>query len=188
IAEGGALAAMLPVALAFPATLLNPYGVGLWTFLWGTLGPRPDIAEWQAVSLGTAEGGAYLAVLLFGAIGLASMWQSRRWVALVLFAAGAMLPFLARRHLPLFMLITIVMCAEYTAEAIGSLVRRRWPGGAHASSDRFRPVVAMALLLPAMVLLGLAVPQLTRIRVNAAEYPIAATAWLARSGVAANVA
>ena len=32
------------------ATLLNPYGVGLWQFLWDTVGfARPDIVEWQSL-------------------------------------------------------------------------------------------------------------------------------------------
>jgi hypothetical protein len=188
VVEGGGLSVMFPVAAACAATVLNPYGVGLWTFLWRNLGPRPDIAEWQPLSLGTIEGAAYVAVLMFGEVGLIGLWRSQRWLALVLFVAGAMLPFLARRHLPLFVLITIVTCAEFTAGAIDSFVRRRWPAGARASSDRFRAVVGLALLFQAIVLLALAAPQLGRIRVNAADYPVAATAWLARSGVAANVA
>src|SRR6266542_280636 len=133
---------LVPVAFAGVATLANPYGVGLWTFLWRTLGPRPDIAEWQAVSLGTIEGVAYLAVLAFGLIGLVgfvSLFRAGRagawrWTALVLFLCGAALPFVARRHLPLFVLITMVMCAEHTASTISGFVRRRWPGEARASS------------------------------------------------------
>jgi hypothetical protein len=184
---------LLPLALAGVATLLNPYGVGLWTFLWRTLGPRPDIAEWQAVSLGTIEGGAYLAVLAFGVIGLVGLFRAARtgawrWTALVLFICGAALPFLARRHLPLFVLITMVMCAEHTAAAIARVVRRRWPGEARASSDRFRPLVAMTMVLQAIVLVAIAGPQLARIRVEASQYPVLATARLARSGVAANLA
>jgi hypothetical protein len=32
------------------ATLINPYGVGLWQFLWDTVGfARPDIVEWQSL-------------------------------------------------------------------------------------------------------------------------------------------
>src|SRR5689334_8033881 len=91
----------LLVAMAAAATLVNPYGVGLWTFLARTLGPRPDIAEWQAISLTTIEGVAYLAVLAFGVIGAVGLWRRRDWLALTLFAGGALLPFLARRHLPL---------------------------------------------------------------------------------------
>jgi hypothetical protein len=222
--EARDVASLLPVALAGVATAVNPYGVGLWTFLWRTLGPRPDIGEWQPVSLGSTEGVAYLAVLVFGLIGVIDLWRrpadadapganasqtsalrastpkadgshacaSRagawRWSASVLFLCGAALPFLARRHLPLFVLITMVFCAEHTAAAIARVVRRRWPGEARASSDRFRPVVAMLMVLQAIVLIAIAVPQLTQIRVDPSQYPVAATAWLVRSGVAANVA
>jgi len=191
-----AVAIVAPVAVAIGATLVNPYGVELSRFLARTLGPRPEIAEWQAVPLASAEGVAYLAVLLFGAVGVWQLWRGlssndargRRWTATVLFMCGAMLPFVARRHLPLFVLITLVFCAEHTAAAIGGFVRRRWPGEAGASSDRFRPIVAMAMVLQAMVLIAIAAPQVARVRVDAAEYPVAATAWLARSGVAANLA
>jgi hypothetical protein len=188
----------LPVVAAALATLLNPYGVGLWTFLARTLGPRPDIAEWQAVSLTTMEGAAYLAVLAFGAIGVAALVRSRQWLAVILFAGGATLPFLARRHLPLFVLMTIVVCAEHSAAAIAAFVRRRAQGDVSSSPtsspasspapDRFRPIVATMLVIQAVVLLAIAVPRLVRISVTAADYPIAATAWLARSGVAAHLA
>jgi hypothetical protein len=36
--------------LSVAATLANPYGLGMWRFLWGTVGlSRPDISEWQSV-------------------------------------------------------------------------------------------------------------------------------------------
>lgn len=44
--DRGALAAVAMMALA--ATLLNPYGVGMWQFLWSTVGVnRPMISDWQ---------------------------------------------------------------------------------------------------------------------------------------------
>jgi hypothetical protein len=182
-------AGFIPVALAVMATLLNPYGVGLWTFLARTLGPRPDIAEWQMIAFGTTEGVAYLAVLAFGLIAVAGLVRLRQWPALVLFVGGAALPFVARRHLPLFVLITVVLCAPHTASAIGAFVRRRWPASERpVSSDRFRPVVAVMLTLQAIVLLMIAAPHLTRIRVSPADYPIAAVARIVGSGVAAHVA
>jgi hypothetical protein len=203
--------AVVPVATACAATLINPYGIGLWRFLWHTLGPRPDIAEWQAVPLASAEGVAYLAVLVFGIIGIAGISRQlrdrgrssergrgseRRWTVVVLFACGAVLPFIARRHLPLFVMITLVFCAEHTATAIATFVRQRWPradaGGGDAAgngaTDRFRPLVAGILVFVAMLLLAIAWPNVSRIRVNAAAFPITPTMVLARSGVAANLA
>jgi hypothetical protein len=44
------------------ATLVNPYGIGLWRFLWETVGTsRPDIADWTPA----AEGGAPLLIPWF---------------------------------------------------------------------------------------------------------------------------
>jgi hypothetical protein len=41
---------LLAGGLAAGATLVNPYGVGLWVFLWNTVGlSRPDITEWQPI-------------------------------------------------------------------------------------------------------------------------------------------
>ena len=168
---------LLPAIAATAATLVTPYGIGLWTFLARTLGPRPDIAEWQAVPLFSAEGVAYLAVVGFGAIAVPALYRSRQWPALILFVGGALLPFVARRHLPLFVLITIVMCAEHTAA--------RWP---KTDGSRFPPVISAAMLVQAIVLLALTLPQFARIRVDPAAFPIAATARLAGSQVAANVA
>ncbi len=197
--------AVVPVATACAATLINPYGIGLWRFLWQTLGPRPDIAEWQAVPLASAEGVAYLAVLVFGAVGAMAALRERRWTVVVLFACGAVLPFMARRHLPLFVMITLVFCAQHTAAAIGAFVRQRWPradtgvggddaghvagnGTRNGASDRFRPLVAGMLVLIAMMLLAIAWPNVSRIRVNPAAFPITPTMLLARSRVAANLA
>jgi hypothetical protein len=45
----GALVALGLVSVA--ATLVNPYGLGLWQFLWTTVGVSRDIADWQPMLL-----------------------------------------------------------------------------------------------------------------------------------------
>jgi hypothetical protein len=229
-----AIMACVLAAASVAATALNPYGWTLWTFLASTLGPRPEIAEWQGVSLVTVQGLAYLAVAGAGVTGLFLTRQPRPAIDILMIACAVILPFIAQRHLPLTVLIVLVFAGEHIASAAPVIVRRLTvrpstaPVGTAAESsehsdrsgrfedwiranrseqpkpmssrlpatrpsERFRPLVAAALIVEACVLLGLIAtsPQTGRIVYASAEYPVEAVARLAEfaaAGGSANVA
>jgi hypothetical protein len=195
----------LPIAIvvaSVAATLITPYGWTLWTFLARTLGPRPEIAEWQGVSLVTIQGLAYLAVAGAGLTGLFLTRRPRLPIDILLIACALLLPFIAQRHLPLTVLIVLVIGGEHIASAAPIVVRRLIPltptlspqGGARGlARDRFRPLVAAALLVETCVLLVMIArsPMTGQIVYESAEYPVEAVARLAEfaaAGGSANVA
>ena len=175
------------------ATAITPYGWTLWLFLARTLGPRPEIAEWQGVSLVTVQGLAYLAVAGAGVTALFLTRRPRLPIDIMLIVCAVMLPFIAQRHLPLTVLIVLIFGGEHIASA--APVRRahaarstrhhRSPAASRIasgrSSDRFRPLVAAALLVEACVLLVMIArsPTTGQITYNSAEYPVEAVARLA---------
>lgn len=74
------------------ATLINPYGVGLWRFLWSTVGfNRADIIEWQPIW----KMSSVTVYLIWGLVAVTTTWMVRvtplAWAALlpVLFLAVA---------------------------------------------------------------------------------------------------
>ncbi len=110
------------------ATLLNPYGFGLWWSLldaiqhgWG------HYTEWQPITEFSL--GADAAVLWTSAVGL-GIWAWRRrpagrfetlWTVMVAVAA-----FQARRHVPLFAVTSVMLLAAPIAGSPPSLAGNRW--------------------------------------------------------------
>jgi hypothetical protein len=192
--RGRGYRAGLAMAACAVATLVTPYGWTLWTFLARTLGPRPEIAEWQGVPLVTVQGLAYLAVAGAGVTSLFLTRRPRQPIDILLIVCAVILPFIAQRHLPLTVLIVLLIGGEHIASAAPVVVRRLTAGTApQERSDRFRPLVAAALLVETCVLLVMigASQQTGRIVYRAAEYPVEAVARLAdfaAAGGAANVA
>jgi hypothetical protein len=178
----------LAVAAAVAATLVNPYGWEMWWFLGRTLKPRPEISEWTALPIASLEGVTYLLVAALGVIGLLGQTFARRAVTLPLLLCGLLLPLLARRHLPLLALIVLILFAGDAAHVLGAVVQRRWPRMQRASTNRFRPLLAGALVLEAVVILAIASPEWRRIAVDPAAYPVAATRLLAETRLPANLA
>ena len=186
--RSGALAI---AAASVAATLITPYGWTLWTFLASTLGPRPEIVEWQGVSLVTVQGLAYLAVAGAGVTGLFLSQRPRPSIDIALIVCAVILPFIAQRHLPLTVLIVLIVGGEHIASAATLVFRRGAAPGER--SDRFRPLVAAALLVEAAVLIVLMAtsPQTGQIVYKPTEYPVEAVARLAefaQAGGTANVA
>jgi hypothetical protein len=190
--------ALVIFAASAAATAITPYGWTLWLFLASTLGPRPEIAEWQGVSLVTVQGLAYLAVAVAGITGLFLTRRPLLPIDIMSIACALLLPFIAQRHLPLTVLIVLIIGGEHIASAAQVIVRRLpWTpltptlspqGGARESEhtlapergegtvrgvagDRFRPLVAAALLVETCVLLVLIVrsPTTGQITHNSAE-------------------
>lgn len=141
------------------ALLLNPYGWELPRFLLETATvPRPFIQEWVPVHLSSAYGVVYLLLLAAGA---ALLILSRRRLGApeaAVLAVGALLPFVAIRHLALFALIWLVTLADSAADVWARIEGRRGRerrGGADgAAAGRLRAAAIAALLFGAV---GLAV-------------------------------
>lgn len=108
------------------ALLLNPYGPGLPRFLLETATvPRPFITEWAPLSLSSTYGAVYLILLAVGVVLLALSRLRPRLPEAVLLAVGALLPFVAFRHLPLFGLIWLVALADPAADVWARIIERR---------------------------------------------------------------
>lgn len=177
-----------PLVASVAATLVNPYGVQLWRFLPSGMLSRPELDEWNTIQIVAFEGAAYLVVLTAAAAGLIWSRRPRSAAMIAVFVFAACLPLVARRHAPLFALAALVVSGEHVADACSRWVARRWPAAVRSRGDARRPLLAALAFAEAAVLLALTIPQLRRIDVDRAIYPVDAVARLGASGVAGNLA
>lgn len=164
-------------------TLLNPYGVRLWSFLLETATvPRPEISEWAQTPLATWEGACYLILLAACAYAMQARGRLPALPALAIFLALAFGALSAIRHLPLFGLAAPILAAD----AMAALSRRRTPAARGPRSSR----VASLLLVLTAVIVALSIPWLRGPRIEAAAqgFPARAVGTLRESGVDGNLA
>lgn len=173
-----------PILASIAATLVNPYGMDLLTFLLRTATvPRPEILDWQPLKLVSIYGLMYLLVLTVSFGGLAISSQPRKPVLLILFGITALLPWMAVRHLPLFSIASLVFAGEYVGSAWNTV--RPQKKRAHSF-----PVWIAGLplaLAAALVILG-STRNPHRIHITQDDLPIAAVALLKQGGVSGNLA
>jgi hypothetical protein len=107
---------------ALAATLLNPYGPGLWRFLWDTVDfGRPMISDWQPV-WAAAAGQVKLGWTLITLTAAAALWRGRRrvehaaWLVTLLLAVAT----LRVNRIDAFYAIAVVML-------LGPLFARQLP-------------------------------------------------------------
>ncbi len=183
------------VASAFGAglaTLFNPYGARLLTFL---VRPatviRPDIMEWQPIEIANAYGIIYLVFLAVAVVGLLYSIREKRAAPLVVFLCVAILPLLAIRHTPLFALGIPILAGEHIADAWN-----RWSPGLRSTPGKRRrsrasASLAMLAMGGAVVLFWLSLPNFRCIHINrmgSGPVPAQAVAILRESGVSGNLA
>jgi len=180
-----ALAQIIPPTLvSITAVLVNPYGMDLLTFLLRTATvQRPEITEWQPLTLISIHGLLYLVVLMVSSGGLALSSQPRRPVILILFGIIALLPLMAIRHLPLFCIASLVFTGEHAGSAWNRLRPQNKEGPPIPVWIAGLPIALAAALL----ILG-STRNPHRIHVIDDEFPIAAVALLKQSGVSGNLA
>jgi hypothetical protein len=164
------------VAASLLATLLNPYGPGLPLFLLrtGTV-MRPEITEWQPVELTSLPGAVYL---VLASLSLLALWFSRRPKApamLAVYAAVAIAPLSAVRHLSLFVIGFAVAVGDHLASAWERWRREAAPSAA-AASPRFTALLAMVSLAGALFLLARSACSLDCIELRPGLYPSRAVA------------
>jgi hypothetical protein len=177
------------VALAaIAAMLLNPYGIELLFFLLRTATvPRPEIAEWQPITLISAEGLIYVVFLVLALTGLIFSRREHSPVLVALFTCTAFLPLIAARHMPLFGLACAVLTAEHVADVWRRALPPRPEHADHASHGSWFVAVSF---ITALVIAGASLPNFQCIRVDRrkTEFPVKAVALLKQSNVAGNMA
>lgn len=173
-----------PILVSIAATLVNPYGMDLLTFLLRTATvQRPEITEWQPLELISIPGFLYMLVLMVSSAGLALSSQPRRPVLLTLFGINALLPLMAVRHLPLFCIASLVFTSEHVASTWNSV---RPPKPDEDPPPVWITGLPIALAVTLLVLASTRNPH--RIHVPDGEFPVTAVALLKHSGVSGNLA
>ncbi|MCC7352319.1 MAG: hypothetical protein IT330_01075 [Anaerolineae bacterium] len=180
---------ILLIVIAGPlATLLNPYGVGLVTFLLRTATvPRPEIAEWQPIDFRSTWGTLYLTASFLTVIGIVLTRRPRRPTLMVLLAVIAILPLAAARHTPLFALAAVAFAGEHIGDAAERWVPRRLLNRLVARVPSRRGAALLCGVL--LVLHSLAVPRLRHIQIEpgSSDVPVRAVALLKASDVGGNM-
>jgi hypothetical protein len=180
---------LVPVVLAVAALAANPWGLQILDFLRGALHPRPELTEWNPIDVRGLEGVLYGTTFAIAAIGILGARQRLPWPAVAVVAVTAVAPLLARRHLPFFVLATVVLAGPSFISAMADGVARRWPSAvSRGSGQPWNRWVVAALLVEAAVLAVLSWPRVTCIRVDANQYPIQAVALMRDAGATGRIA
>ncbi|HUP35907.1 MAG TPA: hypothetical protein VNC82_10755 [Candidatus Limnocylindria bacterium] len=173
------------------ATILNPFGLDLWSFLYRTATvPRPDITEWQPLALMTRYGLVYAAYVAVAVWGLLYSRRERPPSLLAVLIVTIVLPLIAIRHTPLSALAIAVLAAEHIHAAWERLLAARSTG--QPVDPRRIPVIATMLLLAgAGLFLTLSVPHFSCIQLVPAvggSYPARVIELIKASGVRGHLA
>jgi len=175
-----ALVRSLPLALSVIASVLNPYGINLWSFLAKDLFLDRPITEWQPIPLTTLSFLEFqLAVPLVLIFCLKkSVW--RRW-DFVLVLLTAFLAFRHQRHATLF----AIAAAPLLAGALQPICQ--WV------EERARTWFLTAALLAVVLYQSLGAGRIhlhhrLQLVVGLGEYPIQAADFLQRNGIKGNLA
>jgi hypothetical protein len=136
-------ASLAMLGSAVPITLVNPYGLGLWQFLWSTVGlGRADITEWWSI----ARSGAgvmlfWIVTTAIAAVVVARSPERPAWYRVLLVTGLAYASFRVSR-LDAFYAIAAVMVFGRHLSSLLSRPARRAAGG-------LAPALAVAVLLVA---------------------------------------
>ena len=173
------------------ATILNPFGLDLWSFLYHTATvPRPDITEWQPLTLMTRYGLPYAAYVALAVWGVLYSRRERPPALLAVLIVLIVLPLIAIRHTPLSALGIAVLAGEHISDAWERAFAAR-SGSPPGDSGRIQVAATVLLLAGAGLLVALSVPHLSCIRVEPAiggSYPARVIGLIKKSGFRGNLA
>jgi hypothetical protein len=173
------------------ATILNPHGLDLWTFLYRTATvPRPDITEWQPLTLMTRYGLAYTGYVAVAVWGLLYSRKERPPALQAVIIVMIVLPLIAIRHTPLAALGIAVLAGEHINDGWERTLTARSAGPA-SDPRRIQGVATVLLLAGAGLFITLSVPHFSCIRLEPAiggSYPARVIGLIKKSGVRGNLA
>lgn len=177
----GSRASLLTAAagiVALLATLANPWGWRMWTFLFETVGlDRADIRDWQPpFRLGLAYGGLWLLVAATALVSVRSRSSFQRLAIVVLLGVAS---FRVNRLTAFFALATVMLLGAGAAEWLSRVRRNR------ESPVPTRLATAVAAVVAMVMIAGAATVSARNVSCIAMEEPLFPEAEVA-SVIAAN--
>jgi hypothetical protein len=169
------------------AVLVTPYGAGgLLALLHTAMGQRPDIGEWAPLQLTETLGLFYLVILAASALAIVTSKERLSLPCVALWILIALCPLLVMRHLPLFVIASIVLNRQH----IHSAWTRLFPTSASSEQIEIPITIQAIFVCMSLIVLGGSVwfsqSNFTRMPVDI-ELPSAATDLLSGSGVTGNL-
>lgn len=177
---------VLAAVLSIPASLVTPYGFGLWRYLAeAATMPRPYIGEWAAMPWGAWRmfpGAAALAgfAVVVGVIGLAR--RRVDWTRVVVLVALVALGLRHQRH-QIFFLLAVAALLFGDMDALLEPVRRRlalrWRQGLLVIATACFAAFALRVVAPSLS---------TRMRADVARYPVGSVEFIRANSITGNLA
>ncbi len=171
----------LMIAVAWLATLINPYGPGLHQWLIGSLGtPRPEISEWSPLRFGAEP---FIPFAVLAALAVGSILFSRRQLDLTQLALLSITTWQSiehERHIPFFAILFGFWLPGHLQSLMERLKISR-PGESFA--DNLSPLarrVIVAGLCVAFVVMGVRLyGRMSDLPVKRKDFPVDAVQYIA---------
>ena len=169
------------------ATLVNPYGIGLWKFLLRSLSePRLQIGEWRPFGPDQIFFYRFSGLIVFTLLTAIISGKSIKSFYFWLFAGLTLAAYLQRRHSPFAVMAAIPVAAA----AFPAILRRSRARGLSLSPALSRILTAAVVLLifgQAILMAVTLLRERGRIRINPDHYPARAVEFMKANGVRGNL-
>ena len=171
-------------AVSVIATLVNPYGIGMWGFLAESIGKtRPYIPEWGAVAF-SGLFADYFVVVLFAALGVLFTKAKRSAFETVALCIGLILSLRHNRHIPLFAILVAFYIPRYAGSFAADALKRLEGRCPQKLVTAFFVCVA---LLSAVCALDRGKTNPVAIEIPASRYPVNAVAFMKDNKIGGNI-
>lgn len=176
----------LVTVACFAASLVNPYGTGLWKFMLDALLlPRPEISDWGRLELLTTESIRFWALMLIAVVAWKPVFR-QRWIQTTILLLLLWQGLSHCRHLSIFAVVCGFWIPGPLTERLSRFVQRL--SSAYVKQQSLSPVrspaaqpslaagIALTLLIAASMLsLG---SRLNTVDVDRNEFPVSAMQYL----------
>jgi hypothetical protein len=174
-----------PILASAAATCINPYGFDLLSFLFQTATiPRPEIVDWQPLSLSSFLGLTYLTSLMISILGVVFSRRERSVVLVILFCILSVMPLVAIRHLQLFSIASFIITGEHIWDA-WDRIRPQKPAKKQISVLMVNlPIILSIILILLSAFRGITI----KVNNSSYRYPVANVSFLKEVGVKGHLA
>jgi len=161
------------------ATLINPYGIGLWEFMLAALKlPRPEIADWSPLPLFSTEAIQFWCLLTVAALSLVVHRTRLQWAQVIVLGLLLWQGLSHCRHLSIFAIVCgfwIPRHLQAFLDGFQTTLVRLQPDRVTGGIGSFVTLATSCLILLSSLKLS---PLLDQVPVEKNEYPVSAMQYL----------